>query len=192
LAEDRPKHGLEIAYQLTATELLDAMARRFRARVALEGAVAEVHLAKQIAELHQRGVVVEYKEHDLDNYPDFTVVIGSGTAVRIEVKNIRNEPYTRGGSVIAYKVETQKTRVSQDDRTSRFYGVDQFDILAVCLGKLGRDWRQFLFIRASDLARHEQYPHKLAVMQRVPIVGEVSRSASPWHTSLDELLTNWE
>lgn len=39
-----PKHALEKTYGLSATELLDAVAKRFRLRAALEGAVAEVQM----------------------------------------------------------------------------------------------------------------------------------------------------
>lgn len=40
-------HPLEIEYALTTDELLDAINRRFRAKVTLEGAVAEVHLERR-------------------------------------------------------------------------------------------------------------------------------------------------
>jgi len=50
-------HPLEKEFGLTAEELLDAINRRFRAKVTLEGAVAEVHLGKHIKELHSRGII---------------------------------------------------------------------------------------------------------------------------------------
>jgi hypothetical protein len=66
-------HPLEIQYGLTASELLDALNKRFRAKVTLEGAVAEVHLEKKIKALQSRGAISRYEEHDLDGYPDFTI-----------------------------------------------------------------------------------------------------------------------
>ena len=42
------KHPLEKEYGLSAYELLDALSKRFRARVTLEGAVAEVQMEKKI------------------------------------------------------------------------------------------------------------------------------------------------
>ena len=39
-------HHLELKYGLTAQELLDAIDKRFRLKVALEGAVAEVHFER--------------------------------------------------------------------------------------------------------------------------------------------------
>lgn len=59
-------HPLETAYGLSATEILDAVSRRFRLRAALEGAVAEVQAERHIQAL--LGSVVErYEEHDLSS-----------------------------------------------------------------------------------------------------------------------------
>jgi len=131
------EHPLEVRYALTAGELLDALEGRFRARVALEGAVAEVHMEKKMKAL-VGSVVERYEVYDIDGYPDFGVwVPGSTSELLVECKTVRNhkEAYRSGGDVVAYKVETQKTRASQGDPTSRYYGVGQFHILGVCLGK---------------------------------------------------------
>jgi hypothetical protein len=70
---------------------------------------------------------------------------------------------------VAYKVETQKTRAAKGDPTSRFYGVDQYHILGVCLGKKTGKWSDFLFVRTVDLLCHALHSHKLKVLQRVPL-----------------------
>ncbi len=41
-------HALELKYGLTAQELLDAIDKRFRLKVALDGAVAEVHFERKL------------------------------------------------------------------------------------------------------------------------------------------------
>jgi hypothetical protein len=87
-------------------------------------------------------------------------------------------------------VETQKTRASKGDPTSRFYGVGQFDILGVCLGKKTGSWSDFVFTRAADLARHATHRGKLAVFQRVPLPG--SENPAPWYNDLGELLRDWQ
>ena len=66
-------HQLEVEYGLTVTELLDAISKRFRLKVALEGAVAEVHLRRKIKALQGEGVIVRYEGHDINGYPDFTI-----------------------------------------------------------------------------------------------------------------------
>ena len=153
----------------------------------LEGAVAEVHLGKQLRRLVTQGSVTRFVEHDVDGQPDFTIwPSGVGSSQRVECKNVRDadEAYRSKGEITAYKVETQKTRTSQGDPSSRFYDVDYFDILAVCLGKKTGRWTDFMFVRTCDLRVHAKYPGKLAVMHRVPL-----SAARPWYSTLEEILS---
>lgn len=182
-------HQLETRYDLTAKELLDAIDRRFRARVTLEGAVAEVHLGKTLKTMYDSGILARLEEHDEDGHPDYTVWLpGDPTGQLIECKNIRgsDEAYRQNGVDVAYKVETQKTRTSNNDRSSRFYDRDYFAILAVCLGKKTGRWADFVFIRSRHLAAHAQHPHKLAVMHRVPL--PLSDYGPPWYGALENLV----
>ncbi len=182
------EHPLEKQYGLSAYELLDALSKRFRAKVTLEGAVAEVQMEKKIKSLV--GTVIErYEAHDLDGHPDFSIWLPKAKKPLLaECKNVQDkeEAYREGGQVVAYKVETQKTRASKGDPTSRFYGVEQFDILGVCLGKKTGDWTDFMFARVADLARNETHKGKLAVFQRVPL--PASEKLAPWYNDLGELL----
>ena len=186
------RHALEIEYGLTKDELLDAINLRFRAKVTLEGAVAEVHLGKLIQRLCDAGLIERFEVHDKDGYPDYSIWLPGATdkTLRVECKNIRDseEAYRQDGAITAYKVETQKTRASQGDPSSRFYGFDQFEVLAVCLGKKTHDWTQFLFIKSKDLAKHPKYKTKMAVMHRVPL--PTSPISPPWYSSLDGLIKN--
>ena len=182
-------HRLEQRYGLSAEELLDAIDRRFRARITLEGAVAEVHLRKILSELREMGVLEQFEEHDQDGYPDFTIRLpGNDCGQLIECKNVRDssEAYRSGGVDVAYKVETQKTRTSNRDPSSRFYRNDRFAILAVCVGKKTQTWTDFMFIRSRHLKRHRKYSEKLAAMQRVPLPS--SAVDRPWYSSLSALL----
>jgi hypothetical protein len=187
---DTHRHALELEYALSKEELLDAISRRFRAKVTLEGAVAEVHLGKHIQSLKDTGVLERFEVHDQDGYPDYSIWLPglADDALRVECKNVRDaeEAYRKEGEVTAFKVETQKTRASKSDESSRFYGFDQFEILAVCLGKKTHDWRQFMCIQSKDLARHATYRDKMAVMHRVPLPGCEVRP--PWYPGLESLL----
>ncbi len=69
----------------------------------------------------------------------------------------------------------------------RYYGVDQFEILGVCLGKKTGYWTDLMFINSRDLMRHASYPNKLAVMQRVPLPG--ATDITPWFTDLAKFLS---
>lgn len=186
------KHALESKYGLTASELLDAVNARFRLKVALEGAVAEFQMAKHLDAL-VGSVIERFEMHDIDGMADFSIWLKHcKDPLLVECKNIRESSkpggadYRQGGKVVAYKVETQKTRAATGDPTSRFYGFEQYHILGVCLGKKTGDWTDFMFARTIDLARHTAHSHKLAVFQRVPLPD--AESLKPWYADLGELL----
>ena len=62
------EHSLAKQYGLTAHELLDAVNKRFRLKVALEGAVAEVQMEKKIKPL--LGSAIErYEAYDTRRPP---------------------------------------------------------------------------------------------------------------------------
>jgi hypothetical protein len=182
-------HQLEAEYGLTSNEILDAINSRFRAKVALEGAIAEVQLEKKLARLKDVRAIHDYIRHDRDGYPDFTIIKKEKhKGYLVECKNVRNhdEAFRKNRQIYAYKVETQKTRTSQGDSSSRFYGIDLFEILAVCLGKKTHKWDQFMFIKAANLSRHERYPNKLAVMHQVPLPD--SKDIGPWFLDLGQII----
>lgn len=183
------QHPLEVAYGLTALELVDAVSKRFRARVALEGVVAEVHLGKHIRAAEEDGAIERFEEHDADGYPDYSIWLpGMSGALRVECKNVRDseEAYRVKGEIVAFKVEVQKTRAAKGDPSSRYYGIDQFEILAVCLGKKTGNWRHFVFAFTDNLDRQPALPHKLAVMHRVPM--DPDQADGIWFGSLPSLL----
>jgi hypothetical protein len=187
-----PKHPLEKKYGLSAAEMLEAINRRFRLRVALEGAIAEFHMEKHIRNL-VGSAIVRFETHDVDGHPDFSMWLRKKKRFLLaECKNVREsgkeggEAYRQGGVIVAYKVETQKTRAAKSDPTSRLYGVDQFQILGVCLGKKTGDWSQILFARTIDLQRDTKNLHKLAVFQRVPLPD--AKDLRPWYNDLGKLL----
>lgn len=149
-------HPLEIQYDLTATELLDAIDRRFRLTVALEGAVAEVHFERKLKVATQEGWLATYEGHDLDGMPDFTGRTLVGRELRVEVKTIRNSTKPQ--------VELQKTRASKSDASSRYYDRHHFDVVAVCMGRKTGRWSQFLYALVRELPENRKYANKLQVM----------------------------
>ena len=187
-----PKHPLEKKYDLSASEILDAINERLRLRVAVEGAVAELQMEKHIC--RQVGSRLDrYEAHDIDGHPDFSLWLpNKKKPVYAECKNVREsgveggEGYRSKGKIVAYKVETQKTRAAKSDPTSRSYGIDQFQILGVCLGKKTGNWSDFMFARTIDLQRDTRNPHKLAVFQRVPLLD--GQDLRPWYSDIGELL----
>lgn len=176
-------HELEKLYDLTAEELLEAISRRFRLKVALEGAVAEVHLERKLKALKAEGKILDFQAHDIDGMHDFSVMTTeSGPAIRIEVKNVRN--------MKVQKVEIQKTRTSIGDPSSRFYGHDQFDVIAVCMGKSTGKWSEFAFALTRNLTRHASHPQKLAVFHEIGF--PKAKTGVQWYTNLEEALAAHE
>ncbi|NJS37514.1 MAG: hypothetical protein HC765_15715 [Brachymonas sp.] len=171
-------HALEIQYGLTAQELLEAIDRRFRLKVALEGAVAEVHFERKLKVASQEGWMNSYQSHDVDGMHDFTVTSLDDKVLKIEVKTIRNG--------IKPQVEIQKTRAAKGDPSSRYYDYSHFDVIAVCLGRHTKDWTQFAYAFTKDLPRHRSHPNKLQVMHAIPLNGK--STSVVWYSRLQDLI----
>ena len=171
-------HALELKYGLTAQELLDAIDKRFRLKVALEGAVAEVHFERKLRIASREGWLSGYESHDVDGMHDYTVVTLSGITIRVEVKTIRNGQKP--------KVELQKTRAAKSDPSSRFYDRDHFDVVAVCVGRLTRDWSQFRYALVQELPSHRNHPGKLQVMHSIP--DEVAEKKPRWFSRFQDII----
>jgi hypothetical protein len=153
-------HPLELKYGLTSQELLDAIDKRFRLKVALEGAVAEVHFERKLRIASREGWLGSFESHDVDGMHDFTVVTLDGVSIRVEVKTIRNGTKPQ--------VELQKTRAAKGDPSSRYYNRDHFDVIAVCVGRFTGDWAQFRYALVQQLPNHRNHPNKLQVMHAIP------------------------
>ena len=71
------------------------------------------------------------------------------------------------------KVEIQKTRGGLDKmgRKTRGYLADYFDVLGACTFNQTGEWK-FRFIAARWLARRDDDPQVLKVMQPVPLTGQ--------------------
>lgn len=173
-------HQLEEKYGLTAQELLDAIDRRFRLKVALEGAVAEVHFERKLRIASREGWLQSYEDHDVDGMHDFTVVTLSGVSMRVEVKTIRNGPKP--------KVELQKTRAAKGDPSSRYYDRNHFDVVAVCVGRHTDDWSRFRYAIVRDLPPHRNYEHKIQVMHAIPD----NEDAEPrWYSRFQDVIDEY-
>lgn len=153
------RHPLEQDFDLAAADILAIIAERTRLEVAVRGGVAEHHLQRV---LDGDTEVAAADRLDQDAQHDFDVVMADGRTVRLECKNASPEGYANGD----FKVEVQKTRASKNDPASRFYRVDQFDVVAACLYSPTRQWT-FRYIATSLLARHRDFADRLAPMQRI-------------------------
>ncbi|QII09236.1 hypothetical protein BH93_27050 (plasmid) [Rhodococcoides fascians A25f] len=152
-------HALESEFDLTSAEILHIIATRNRLQVAVRGGVAEHHLQRA---LEQDLQIDRVDRLDQDAQHDFDVTMTTGSSWRVECKNASPTTYANGDM----KVEVQKTRASRNDPASRYYRVDQFDVVAACVYSPTGRW-EFLFHATDTLPRHPNFVDRLAPMQRV-------------------------
>lgn len=152
-------HQLERDFGLSSAEILDIIATRTRLAVAVRGGVAEHHLERV---LRADPAVAAVARLDQDAQHDFDVTLTGGRQIRVECKNVSPDRYADG----VFRVEVQKTRASLGDTASRFYRVDQFDVVAACLYAPTRTW-EFRYRATDRLLRHPRFPERLAALQRV-------------------------
>ncbi|MGW4928614.1 hypothetical protein ACWEOH_05605 [Agromyces sp. NPDC004153] len=157
--EPQRRHVLEEQFALTSEQILDIIRGRNRLSVAVKGGVAEYHLEQQLTGAPGIASVTRL---DVDAMHDFDVTLDDGTFLRVECKNASPRRSARG----AFRVEVQKTRASKGDPASRFYATDGFDVVAACLFSATERW-VFRFGRTADMARHKDYPDRLAPIQAI-------------------------
>ena len=153
------RHLLEQQFDLSAAELLDIIARRFRLGVAMRGGVAEFHLERFLS---GAPYVCAVQQLDQDGEPDLDVDLRDDRRVRVECKNVSPKRYADG----TIKVEVQKTRSQRGDPAGRLYRPAQFDVVAACLFSVTGLW-EFRFKRSTQLMRSEAFPERIAPIQRV-------------------------
>ena len=123
-------HPVERMLNTSARDILDALENGFRARADLKGKLAELFMSRHLDELQRAEVIDHYEWFDQDGVPDFTIWFTDGTLIQLEVKNVRS-----GKGPL--RAETQKTRASRSDPMSRYYRVEQFDIVAALMDAHG-------------------------------------------------------
>ncbi len=115
--------------------------------------------------------------------------------LRVQVKNQRRErmspkidiKLSREQGFPVYVVETQRTRTGKrtgpggEERATRPYGFDEFDILAVCLQASSGQWEDFIYCPTRLLIPRKGAPELLSVMQPIFIDGSYG-----WTRSFDE------
>lgn len=157
--EQSRRHLLEEQFALTSEQILDIIGGRNRLSVAVRGGVAEYHLEQQLTAAPG---IASVKRLDVDAMHDFDVTLDDGTFLRVECKNASPKPSAAG----AFKVEVQKTRASKNDPASRFYAADGFDVVAACVYSPTGRW-EFRFGRTDGMARHKEFPDRLAPIQTI-------------------------
>lgn len=173
------RHPLERDLNASASDILSAIQKGFRAIVDVKGKLAEFFFNKQLEGLRRARVIEEFTWSDKDGQPDFFVRF-RGRQLRIECKNIRSKELFK--TPPAYKVELQKTRNSKDGTNTRGYKHGEFELLAVCLFNHTGKW-EYLYVCTKRLERRGDQREFLKIMQKVPFT-----ATGPWKATLLEAL----
>jgi hypothetical protein len=121
----------------------------------MRGGVAERHL---FTRLKRTAGLSRLEKTTKDGEPDFSFGY-RGRTVRLECKLVAAK-LTRRMPLVDF----QKTRASQNDKCSRFYGADQFEVLAACVHPITQKW-DYRFALTRTLPPHPgmrpqaQHPH---------------------------------
>ena len=160
-------HALAEEFQMTEVAVLDLIGSARRLKMAVRGWVAEEHLARTLRTVPG---VSSCARNDEEGQPDLNVIF-TGVPLVVECKNVLRDR-TAGGLA---RVDFQRTRASKKDPCSRFYGPQDFDVVAACLHAVERVWR-FSYVLPTKLNPHAKCPGKLA--STVKIDAQWSENAS--------------
>ena len=171
MADGERRHPVEVELNASATDILDAIAAGFRAKIDVKGKLAELFLNRELDRLLKAKEIEGFTWNDTDGRPDFNVTIG-GTEVIIECKNERSPTVAEAKLDRAKwksRVELQKTRNSKDGTPTRGYRTDEFDALSVALFNQTGKW-EYVHVLTAGLERRPDDPDRLVIMQPVPLL----------------------
>jgi len=147
-------HQLATEFQLAESEILDLIESAPRLKMAVRGWVAEAHLLRQLSELP---AITTCETIEEDGRPDVRVSLSGSRAIFIECKNILRRPYADG----TYRLDFQRTRAAKSDPCSRYYAVDEFDVVAACLHPQTERW-DFSYALTRELDPHDRCAGRLS------------------------------
>jgi hypothetical protein len=147
-------HALSEEFQLSHGEILDLIQSAPRLKMAVRGWVAETHLHRRLLALPE---ISECQRIELDGRPDFTLRFQDSRPITLECKNVLRKLRSDG----IPRVDFQKTRASKTDPCSRYYRLDEFDVVAACLHPCTEQW-EFVFALARELDTHPRCAGRLS------------------------------
>ena len=148
-----PTHAISAEFRLAPHEILDLIHSAPRLKMAVRGWVAEAHLRRQLEEMPD---ITECSALEEDGKPDFRIRFRHSDPLHIECKNVLR----RGYADRVPRVDFQRTRAAKSDPCSRYYRVDDFQVIAACLHPRTERW-EFSFALTSDLEPHPKCPGRL-------------------------------
>ncbi|HET8798561.1 MAG TPA: hypothetical protein VFO89_12785 [Thermoanaerobaculia bacterium] len=126
-------HELTRELELTEIEVLDLITRARRLKMAVRGWVAEEHLFRKL-----RGVrgVTDCERLDIEGGADISLRFEGSDPLVVECKNVLRQTLKDGRP----RVDFKRTRTSLSDPCTRYYGIDDFDVVAACTHAVTQRW----------------------------------------------------
>jgi hypothetical protein len=146
-------HALVREFGMSEKEVLDLIASARRLKMAVRGWVAEEHLVRVLGSV---GGVSECRRSDEEGGPDVILRYQSSRILTVQCKNILREKAADGSP----RMDFQRTRASKGDPCSRFYSVDEYDLIAACLHAVTEKW-EFQYSLPRELDPHKSCPGRL-------------------------------
>ncbi len=111
--------------------------------------MAEEHLYRELR--RSRGVT-DCQRIEAEGGADIRLRF-QGSLLTVECKNVLRKKTKEG----IPRVDFQRTRASLSDPSSRYYGPDDFDIVAACLHAVSERW-EFRYALTASLDPHKRFP----------------------------------
>lgn len=138
-------HQLASEFEMSEQEVLDLIASARRLKMAVRGWVAEEHLVRQLSRIPG---VTDCERLDEEGGPDVRLRYEHSRLITVECKNVLRQTTKKG----VPRIDFQRTRSSKGDPCSRYYGPEDFDVLAACLHAVTERW-EFRFATTDELDR---------------------------------------
>lgn len=185
-----PVHTLEGTFGTTAEVILEAIARASDlSRRGVLGLIAEASFKVNVIDQ----LTGWQSDPPIGDEPfDFRIRSGA-SIVRIQVKRqrlVRGEPMLFRRTANLYVAETQRSRKGVDTKSgedTRPYRYGEFDILAVSMQPVTKDWSTFRFTLQRWLVPRADNPRYLQVLQPVSLTpnddwADNLTTCLGWHT----------
>lgn len=159
-------HDLAREFEMNEGDVLDLIAGARRLKMAVRGWVAEEHLVRTLRSVPG---ITSCERLDEEGGPDVRLRYEDSRPITVECKNVLRQTTAAG----VPRVDFQRTRASKNDPCSRYYGPEDFDVVAACLHAVTLRW-EFRFTPTSNLDKFvTKCPHKIS--NRVHVDGRWSR-----------------
>jgi hypothetical protein len=147
-------HELSRELELTEIEVLDLITSARRLKMAVRGWVAEEHLFRMLRKV--KGVT-DCARLDIEGGADISLRYEGSNPLLVECKNVLYKTHKDGLPRLDFK----RTRSSQNDPCSRYYGPHDFDVVAACKHAVTQRW-EYAFSLTTSMDKLAKCPGKLS------------------------------